>query len=335
MAEQVDSIRLYSNGYAFLSDGEGNLFYHPRIDVTQLSEEDLPEVPDDLVSERTFVHYTYDGVEKRAAWLPLSNGMRLNVTVPDSEIMGDWMELIWRILVVAAVLLVASSLFIMLYTKRITRPLEQLTEAAEQVEMGNYDFSLDYIQDDELGRLTTTFKRLSGHMKEQVTDLNRQVYVDSLTHVKNKGAFSTAVEDLQMRLNENHGHLAFAIGVFDCDDLKLVNDRYGHNKGDVYLQTASRAICRAFQHSPVFRIGGDEFSVILEHEDYRNREGLVRQFESSVAEVNAATENRWEQVHLSMGIAVYDRQADSGVLDVVHRADETMYENKRNRKMAR
>ncbi len=335
MAEQVDSIRLFSNGYAFLSDAEGNLFYHPRIDVTSLTPETMPATPDGLVGESTFIFYTFDGVRKQGAWLPLSNGMRLNVVVPVSETEGDWQKLIWNILIAAIEVLAVAVLFSLFYTRRITRPLEQLTEAAEQADRGNYDYSLDYDRDDEVGRLTSTFKRLASHMKDHIGDLSKQVYVDALTHVKNKGAFSEAVEELQLKMGESGGKIAFAIGMFDCDDLKVINDRYGHEKGDIYLKAASRTICQVFKHSPVYRIGGDEFSVILRHEDYHNREILVRQFEQTRAEITASTENRWEQVHLSMGIAVYDPEKDKAVIDVVRHADEIMYENKRSRKKQR
>ncbi len=131
MAEQVESIRLYANGYAFLSDADGELFFHPRIDVTQLTEETMPEVPDGLVTDSTFIRYHFDGVDKQAAWLPLCNGMRLNVAVPISETEGDWQKLIREILVLSAVVLVVLSLFMLYYTDRITRHLEELTRAAE------------------------------------------------------------------------------------------------------------------------------------------------------------------------------------------------------------
>lgn len=335
MAEQVDSIRLYSNGYAFLSDAEGNLFYHPRLDVTKLSAETMPEVPEGLVGKSTFLRYTFEGVEKEAAWLPLSNGMRLNVTVPVSETQGEWQSLIANILIVAGVVLAALSLFTMYFTQRITQPLEELTEAADQVDRGNYDFALNYDMDDEIGRLTSTFKRLTGHMKDHISDLNKLVYVDSLTSVRNKGAYSAYIAELQARMDSGRERLAFAVGVFDCDDLKLINDRYGHEKGDVYLRTASSLIGRVFQHSPVFRIGGDEFSVIMQNDDYRNRASLMRQFNKGMADISASTANKWEQVHVSLGVAVYDPKDDRAVIDVVRRADKNMYENKRIRKASR
>lgn len=334
MAEQVDSIRLYGNGYAFLSDAEGHLFYHPRIDVTQLDDANAKETPEGLLSASTFYTYRYDGVDKEAAWLPLSNGMRLNVTVPVSEMEGDWQQMTWNMLMGAAAVLVVASLFTMYYTRRITKPIEQLIEAAEQAEQGNYDYVLDYDQDDEVGRLTSTFRRLASHMKDSISNLNKQVFVDPLTHVKNKGAFAEDIENLQAQLDENH-ELEFAIGIFDCDDLKWVNDHYGHDKGDIYLTTASRLICQVFKHSPVYRIGGDEFAVILTNDDYRYRDALVSQFEQDGATLNASTDKRWEQAYVSMGIAVYEPEHESTVLDVVSRADKRMYENKRARKSGR
>ena len=332
MAEQVDSIRLGNDGYAFLSDAEGNLFYHPRIDVAQMTKETQIPVPDGILSTSTFVQYSFGGVEKQAAWLPLSNGMRLNVVVPLSETEGDWQKLIGNMLLVALGVLAVSSIFTMYYTKHITKPLEELTEAAEQVDKGNYNIALDYSGNDEVGRLTSTFKGLTAHMKENITTLNRRAYIDALTSVRNKWAYASFIEDLQTCLDADDGQMQFAVGVFDCDDLKLVNDKYGHDKGDIYLKKASHLMCHVFQHSPVFRIGGDEFSVIMQNDAFRDREDLIREFHKAMAETNAAAENPWEQVRVSFGIAEYDPEQDGAVIDVVRRADKNMYENKRMRK---
>ncbi len=335
MAEQVESIRLFNNGYAFLSDAEGKLFYHPLIDVTRLSDETMPEVPDGMLQKNTFFRYEYEGVEKVGAWLPLSNGMRLNVTVPVSETEGDWQKLIINIVIMSVEVMAALSIFTMLYTRRITKPLEELTDAAEQVDKGNYEFTLDYGEDDEIGRLTSTFRRLADHMKEHISDLSKRAYIDSLTTVRNKGAYSGYIEQLETRMKDAGGDISFAVGMFDCDDLKQINDIYGHEKGDVYIITASRLICRIYKHSPVFRIGGDEFSVILQNEDYLNRDALAQQFSREMEESCAANKNKWEQVHIAMGVAVYDPQTDRSVNDVIRRADTCMYENKRSRKRAK
>ena len=332
MAGAVDSLKLYDNGYAFLSDPSGNVFYHPHIDVTdQASDTDL-KIPFEVNNDSSFVHYTYNGEEKVAVWLPLSNGMCLNVTVPVSETKGEWKGLILNIAMGAIMVLIVSGLFLVFHTRRITKPLEQLTEAAEKVDKGNYDFVLTYDSNDEIGRLTRSFKNLSGNVKIHINDLNEQVFVDALTHVKNKGAFSKIIAELQEQINSDAEEPKFAIGAFDCDSLKVINDRYGHEKGDLYLENACRMISDVFKHSPVFRIGGDEFAVVLRNEDFQNMRSLTEMFDKRAAEINASSADPWDQIWISKGFAVFDPSDDKTVVEVMRRADKLMYEDKRNRK---
>ena len=332
MAAEVNGIRPYENGYAFLSDADGNLFYHPHIDVTELSSDTAYVFPVRESDDGPFIRYTHNGVKKIAVWRPLSNGMRLNVTAPVVETEGEWRGLILNITLCSVVVLLAASIFLMFCTRRITRPLEQLTEAAEQVDHGNYDFVLTYDKDDELGRLTRSFKTLSDNVKEHINDLNGQVFFDALTHVKNKGAFTNALEELQEQMQHGEQAPEFAIGVLDCDSLKVINDQYGHIKGDLYLKTACCTICEVFKHSPVFRIGGDEFAVILQNADYCNMESLIEKFDATANTINASTAEPWKQVWISKGFTVFQPSEDSAVIDVMHRADSLMYENKRDRK---
>ena len=165
----------------------------------------------------------------------------------------------------------------------------------------------------------------------QVNDLSKRVFVDALTSVRNKGSFNDYVQGLQDRL-DNKEPITFAVIILDCDNLKTVNDQYGHDKGDVYIKTASGLICNIFKRSPVFRIGGDEFAVILENDDYQNRKELTELFDKKADEIRASTENKWEQVSVALGMAEYDPQSDTSVDDVIRRADKMMYENKRTRK---
>ena len=159
-------------------------------------------------------------------------------------------------------------------------------------------------------------------------DLNKKVFVDALTSVRNKGAFSEYIQNLQERVNGGE-KFEFAIGIFDCNNLKIVNDQYGHDKGDLYLKKACMLICKVFDHSPVFRIGGDEFAIILMNNDFKNRDELVALFEERRKEICREAANKWEEVHIAYGIAVYDEKLDASVSDAARRADKIMYENKR------
>ena len=336
VAEQTERIRLYDNGYAFIADAQGNLICHPRIDVAKLDDESRPEVPNGLTSDSdgAAFSYVFDGVEKLAVRLPLSNGMRLYVTVPASEINGGWRRLIYEISAVSVALLTAFALLATRFADRITKPLRELTEAAEQVNAGNYEIELNYSGNDEVGILTSAFRRLIRHLKTYIGDLSARAYADALTSVHNKGAFNIYVRDMEEALLHVCENPGFAVAAFDCDNLKTINDQYGHDKGDIYLKTASGLICRVFQHSPVFRIGGDEFAVILQNEDYRNRNALIRLLNDMSDEICASAENPWERTSVSMGIAEFNPLTDKSVDDVTRRADKRMYENKRKRKAA-
>ncbi|MBR6115741.1 MAG: PAS domain-containing protein, partial [Oscillospiraceae bacterium] len=170
MAELVDNITLYENGYAFVNDPEGNLVYHPHMDVAAM--ETLPEIPEGVVSEDAVAHYRYEGVEKAAVSLPLSNGDRLNVSVPVKEINAGWQRWVNMIVVAFCVLLCAFIAVIARFTGRITKPLRELTKVAEQIGEGNYDHVLKYDGNDEIGVLTDTFSRVTGKVKTYITELN-------------------------------------------------------------------------------------------------------------------------------------------------------------------
>ena len=160
-----------------------------------------------------------------------------------------------------------------------------------------------------------------------------RIFVDALTSVRNKAGFAAYIQTLQDQMDGGTAEpMEFAIGVFDCDDLKRVNDTYGHDKGDIYLKVASRLICKVFQHSPVFRIGGDEFAVVLQNDDYQRRDDLIAQFRAERKEICDSVQNEWEKANVTMGLAVYDPKGDPSVIDVARRADRRMYENKHVRK---
>lgn len=326
IAKQVNNITLYENGYAFLTDEAGNLIYHPYIDVTTLSEP--YEVPEGLLSKDNRVRYVFNGVKKVAVWLPLSNGMRLYVSVPVAEIDTSWVHLIWIVTAASLVLLVAFVLITIRFTNRITKPLQELTEVAERVNVGDYSCKLSYEGNDEIGTLTTAFRNLMSHLGVYIKDLSDRAYVDALTSVRNKGAYDIFMQDLQTSLLEQADPQEFGVCIFDCNNLKTINDECGHDKGDIYLKSACSLICDVFDHSPVFRIGGDEFAVILRGSDFQNRDHLIELFDDTCSERRSQAQNPWERTDVARGLAVYDPDIDDTISDVVRRADKLMYENK-------
>ena len=161
----------------------------------------------------------------------------------------------------------------------------------------------------------------------EVKDLNRKAFVDSLTSVRNKSSYTEYMKRLQERVDKEYD-IDLAVAVFDCNNLKQVNDQYGHEKGDIYLRNACQFVCKVFDHSPVFRVGGDEFVVFLMNEDFKNRDKLFHQFEHKLRETNLAAENKWDEINIAYGLAVFDPDIDDYLTDTVNRADKCMYDNK-------
>ncbi|MBQ8973854.1 MAG: GGDEF domain-containing protein [Clostridia bacterium] len=158
---------------------------------------------------------------------------------------------------------------------------------------------------------------------QQKLDLaNAKAYVDELTGVKNKTAYSEAMERIQAQIDANSAK-EFGILVCDVNGLKAVNDRLGHIEGDAYIRSASQLICHIWTHSPVFRIGGDEFAVILQGDDYANRHALFQKMEAQVRENKANG-----LVIVAGGLSEFDPATDASAAQVFERADSRMYANK-------
>ena len=157
---------------------------------------------------------------------------------------------------------------------------------------------------------------------------NKKAYKDGLTGVKNKLAYLEELADLEISL-ENGTVKNYGVVVFDLNGLKTINDTLGHEAGDEYIKSASRLICTQFTHSPVFRVGGDEFVAILKGSDYEHREELEDSFRKIIDE-----NQRNGLVVVSSGLAVNQPGIDESYNDVFKRADQLMYERKQALKTA-
>lgn len=340
LGAQIKDIGVSNGGYAFIVENErGTIIYHPTIDLLTIPEEERPLTPADF--RAGFFHgdhhieYTFEGIRKHCYWMELTNGMSIVVTVPTSVVTNTWWSVVVQIVVAAAIIITVFAIATALSARQLTKPLKALTKAAEDINEGDYDVELDYKKDDEIGTLTTAMNKLVRNLGDYINDLSSLAYADALTSINNKNAFDARVHELQDQMNDSKGHLEFAVAILDCDDLKKINDSFGHDKGDIYLRNSCRLIVRVFQNSAVYRIGGDEFAVILEKDDYARREELKKLFVQRSEEICTFAKEPWEKIRISIGVAAYDPEIDESVKDVIVHADHLMYQNKRDRQKRR
>ncbi len=147
---------------------------------------------------------------------------------------------------------------------------------------------------------------------------------DLLTGIKNKNAYMADEEKLNEQIKNSITIPEFAIVVCDINDLNEVNEKRGQHTGDEFIKDACKIICDIYKHSPVYRIGGDEFVLILTGEDYIYRNVLLETIK------NISKSNRSKElVTLACGMGVYSCALDDDARAVFERADNAMYENKK------
>ena len=151
---------------------------------------------------------------------------------------------------------------------------------------------------------------------------------DELTGVKNKTAYKELEQSVQENMDNGLDYLSFALVVCDANNLKQINDSHGHNAVDEYIRASANLLCNIFVHSPVFRVGGDEFVVFLRGNDYFYRDELMEKLRNLVLE----NKQRGIGVTLASGIAEYNSETDNFVSDIFNRADKEMYEDKKKLK---
>ena len=186
-------------------------------------------------------------------------------------------------------------------------------------------------------RTTENVLRYLEHLqraKVRVADMQVKVFAmdeiahkDSLTGIKNKTAYVEKTAELDKKIAKLQAN--FCIVMVDVNYLKRVNDNYGHELGNTYLINACKLICAVFGENHVYRVGGDEFVVVMEGEEVSLSKYFVTQFKLDMERKNANESLKpWEKVSAAVGMAIYDPIRDKNADSVFKRADSEMYENK-------
>jgi diguanylate cyclase (GGDEF)-like protein len=190
-------------------------------------------------------------------------------------------------------------------------------EVVKKMAAGNLNVTVSYKSRNELGALA------SG-INEMAAKLDAYIHHDGLTGLRNTAAYRRSVERLKQRSQKEY--IPYALVIFDANFLKQTNDRYGHEAGNELICRIASRISSVFAHSPAFRVGGDEFIVILEGSDYENREKLLVKFDEAIAHTPLQFEGHEITVSVARGMAVH-REGQS-YADLFQQADTAMYQNK-------
>lgn len=241
-------------------------------------------------------------------------------------------------------------LAMILVNKVITKPIVSMTKEMKRFNpASNKDYDtagvmeLDIYSNDEISEIYHGIRnmqmRIVDDLKERLKNendlrnkdqridkLSDETSKDALTSAGSKSAFIRKSELLGRHIAREGGE--FAVVMVDLNNLKHVNDVYGHKAGDAYITGCCDMISSVFVHSTVYRIGGDEFVVILQDADYEDRTSLTARLKSDFEKTFSQTDKEpWFRYSAAVGMAEYGR--DGMTFEAVFKkADEIMYEDK-------
>ena len=311
LLDKVRNIKVYENGYAHL-EIDGEVVYH---DAENTASAEITTHPDDFQVISS-----------------LRNGMDLVVTADHNDIYSIRWQVLLKLIITTIVLTALLALIVTILVQKIVRPIKTLTEAAEKLARNDYHIDICHSNTKEIIQLNATFQHMTEQLREREKLQQMLAYRDALTGLRNTTSYKAWIGEFDKKRQENA--LEFGVLVLDINYLKEANDRYGHDVGNQLIVVAARIISDTFKRSPVFRIGGDEFVVILQNRDFHDFDKLIQKlYEDCDEEILLAGEQRIP-VSIASGSAVYDPHIDNSFADVFNRADDVMYKQKRKMKDA-
>lgn len=146
-------------------------------------------------------------------------------------------------------------------------------------------------------------------------------FTDSLTGLYSRTAYDKTMETIDVKT------ASYIIVIFDLNNLKYFNDTYGHNLGDKYIKDSADLITQAFSSlGKVYRIGGDEFCVIMKDKGIFEYETATHHLDTLIYNYNKVSEIL--KINIAYGYAHFDKSIDRNILETRNRADAMMYQKK-------
>lgn len=329
---EVDSVE-FEQSFGFIVNDKGDIIYHkdyPEGLKSSEFNEELREASEFFTPTAASRHitgrYKWQGELYRISTTKLDNNMIFVLSVPESELTKPENNM-WIYTAISFIVVAIVTLLLILHLSRtIVAPIKEITAASERISKGELNVTINYRSRDEIGLLAESVRDMSHELRDYISYIQNQAFTDAMTGVGNKAAYMDQVSLLSRKIYE--GMADFAVVVFDINGLKKVNDNMGHEFGDALIADAAMIIKYVFGAENTYRIGGDEFIVILENVTRDDMDRLYADYRVTIDEFNEKEHRYATDLIISKGCAFYNESDDKEYKEVFKRADEEMYKEK-------
>lgn len=317
LSDLVDNILLYETGFSFLTDSNLAII-HSKTDLSSVTKIDITKLEED--NELIF-SYKIDDSSMKITFRELLNGMFIAVTAPQKEINKSLNTLITQLIFLLIVLMTVFITVTVYITRKIVNPLKSLTLAANEIANGNLDVEINCSSKDEVGILAKSMTETVKMLKIRVDYIENLAKLDKLTSLNNTTSYRARIDEINDEIK--YGLTSYAVFIIDLNGLKNINDTYGHQYGDELILETSRIISSVFGTENSYRIGGDEFAVILSGCDLASSKLFYNQLEKKFKSQKGKIKPK-----VAIGYEVYDKELFNSYEEVFKSADKKMYDNK-------
>ena len=316
LASQLSDVRVYKSGFACLFDEDGRVIYHPEYGTGEMPESYGKAFSEEQLDQRSngneLIRYRAGGRQRQMSFTTLTSGMVLAITAPTREINASWRHMLQIMLLAMAVILVFFISLALYAVRRITQPLSDLTTASQRLAAGDYDASIDYDRDDEIGTLNKAFMQMRDRIGQYIEDLNHRINTDSLTDLPNMRYFFRLAEKERARLKAEGKDSVMLY--FNLIGIRHFNRQYSFEEGDRLLIAFAGIIKKHFGEDCVCRMGDDHFAAVAAEEGVEDKVRAVIE--------EAAGMNGGRTLNVCVGIYP-DRLEDADVSEACDRAKYT------------
>lgn len=231
-------------------------------------------------------------------------------------------------------IVLATFIFLILISRSFAKPIRRIVEVANKISNGDYSARIvEKNNTSEFNTLISVINEMvekiqtrTDKLEEQKLLLNNLAHYDTLTDVPNRLLFKDRLEQAMIKADRNKKQ--FALFYIDLDEFKHINDSYGHDYGDEVLKVVVSRISGVIRKEDTLaRIGGDEFTIILEELQDANSATLVADKVVSVIKDPIELGENTFKISTSIGISVYPKDSKDKT-DLIKFADIAMYKAK-------
>ncbi len=314
------------------SDDPGLFLEEETIHTPALARafEGYPSVDDQSYGDRWGKYYT--------AYSPVFDTSKNVISVVAVDVNASWYDKLIAsdaiaIGIVGVLTIVFGILLALIVTSNIRKRFEILSIEMNELEgdvkellkeiSSNEEINVDVKESDSgstIGDLRDRIQVTQTELRKYIKYVRERAYIDSLTGLGNRTAYFEKVNYINKDFSRN-----FTVCLFDINGLKQINDTFGHETGDISIIATAKILLSVFEANCCYRIGGDEFVVIL---DYSNKERINKVFAKLFENVKEHKQAHPEypfDLSISFGYSPVNFENDKEYMDVFRRADKEMY----------